>query len=140
MNDTQRLPDLSPALFAASPPDVTTLARHITATGCAAAALQAAADTVRRDVHGDTVFLRGIIEFSNCCRNHCAYCGINADNELVERYRMTPEEILRTARDALRWGCTTVVLQSGDDPGFGLDTLAASISEVRLNAGPRLTR
>jgi biotin synthase len=139
MNNTDGQGSVSPHMFANGLPEAATLAKHITATGCAAKALQTAADELRQEIHGGDVYLRGIIEFSNHCRNRCAYCGINTDNELVERYRMTPEEILATARDALRWGCTTVVLQSGDDPGFGLQALAEVVRQIKHDIGLAVT-
>lgn len=120
-------------------PDVERLAAWIVRTGPDAAALHQAADALRESVHGGTVYLRGIIEFSNHCRNHCAYCGINAGVDGVDRYRMSAEEILATAGDARRWGCTTVVLQSGDDPGFGLDRLADVVRAIRDDVGLAVT-
>lgn len=120
-------------------PEVDRLAPLVSLVGPESAALRKAADELREQVHGGTVYLRGIIEFSNHCRNRCAYCGINAEVAGVDRYRMSPEEILATARDALRWGCTTVVLQSGDDPGFGLDILAEVVRAIRYDVGLAVT-
>ncbi|MDD3029550.1 MAG: [FeFe] hydrogenase H-cluster radical SAM maturase HydE [Alphaproteobacteria bacterium] len=82
------------------------------------AALFARADSLRREVMGDAVFLRGIVEFSNICANHCAYCGIRADNEKVCRYRMDDDEILAVAKKMPAWGQTTIVLQSGEAPSI----------------------
>ena len=56
--------------------------------------LFAEADLVRRQVYGDTVFVRGLIEFTNYCKNDCYYCGIRARNSHADRYRLTEEEIL----------------------------------------------
>ena len=61
-------------------------------------ALKAAADEVRRSIYGDAVYLRGLIEFTNYCRNDCLYCGIRRSNRALERYRLTPEEILACCR------------------------------------------
>ena len=58
------------------------------------------ADRVRREQAGDVVHLRAILEFSNVCRRRCRYCGLNAENADVTRYRMTEEEIVDTARQA----------------------------------------
>ena len=58
------------------------------------AALQKAADEVRRAHYGTDVYVRGLIEFTNYCKNNCYYCGIRRDNRNVTRYRLTKEEIL----------------------------------------------
>ena len=57
------------------------------------------ADAVRREVYGDTVFVRGLIEFTNYCRNDCYYCGIRKGNTQAERYRLTKDEILACAKE-----------------------------------------
>lgn len=77
------------------------------------------ADTLRRNHMGDEVYIRGIIEFSNICANNCLYCGIRASNHLVNRYTMTQEEIIETAKIIeSTYKATTVVLQSGETPGL----------------------
>ena len=58
------------------------------------ALLAQAADNIRRQYYGDTVYIRGLIEFTNFCKNNCYYCGIRRDNRNVERYRLSEEEIL----------------------------------------------
>ena len=58
------------------------------------AALQKAADEVRRAHYGTDVYVRGLIEFTNYCKNNCYYCGIRRDNRNATRYRLTKEEIL----------------------------------------------
>jgi len=139
MNETTDPFTVSPHVFADGLPEIATLADFIRVQGAASLALRAAADELRREIHGDAVFLRGIIEFSNYCCNRCAYCGINIDNEAVERYRMTPQEVLETARNALRWGCGTVVLQSGDDPGYGIERLADLVRKIKTGLGLAVT-
>ena len=52
------------------------------------------ADIVRQQVYGKDVYLRGLIEFSNYCKNNCYYCGIGCENKNIKRYRLTKEEIL----------------------------------------------
>lgn len=79
-------------------------------------ALYDRADALRRECMGDEVYLRGIMEFSNQCRNDCLYCGIRAGNTRVDRYRLADEEIMAAARRMLGYGQTTVVLQSGEAP------------------------
>ncbi len=93
--------------------------------------LAAAADRVRAAHVGDGVHLRGLIEFSNICRQNCFYCGLRRDNARVERYRLTPEEILRLAEKARGYGYRTVVLQGGEDPFFTVDVLAPILREIR---------
>jgi biotin synthase len=79
-------------------------------------ALYDRADALRREVMGDEVFLRGIVEFSNLCANDCLYCGIRASNDRVARYRLADEDILAVARRMEGFGQTTIVLQSGETP------------------------
>jgi biotin synthase len=61
-----------------------------------------------------TVWLRGLVEFSNHCINDCNYCGIRKSNTAVERYILTKEEILESARFCVRAGYGSIVLQSGE--------------------------
>ena len=97
---------------------------------CADSLFQAA-DRVRKKFVGNEVYLRGLIEFSNICKNNCLYCGIRADNTQVPRYRLTPQEILQTAKQAAAYGYKTVVLQSGEDLWFDTDKLCAIICEIK---------
>ena len=73
------------------------------------------ADRVRREFVGDGILLRGIIEFSNYCRNSCLYCGLNKTNKSLKRYRLSGAEIQRSVRRIVGSGIQTVVLQSGED-------------------------
>ena len=93
--------------------------------------LFAAADRVRKANVGDGVYLRGLIEFSNYCKNNCWYCGIRRDNTHAERYRLTPQEILQTARLAQTLGYKTVVLQSGEDPWFTTEKMCELIRHIK---------
>ncbi len=101
------------------------------AKGRALEALYREADCVRRRWVGEAVYLRGLIEFSNFCRNACAYCGINRTNRTLERYRMKPEEIIGQCARAVEQGCTTVVLQSGEDAWFTCERLCRLIREIK---------
>ena len=87
------------------------------------------ADHIRKEVKGDDVFVRSIIEFSNYCVRECKYCGINRDCAEVQRYRMTLDEIVDTAAQAIAAGYRTIVLQSGEDPYFNEDK-AKHLGEV----------
>ncbi len=94
-------------------------------------ALFQAADKVRREFVGDGVYLRALIEFSNYCKNNCLYCGIRAGNTHVRRYRLTPTEIIETAKKAVGYGYKTVVLQSGEDLWFDTDKLCDIIRQIK---------
>lgn len=89
------------------------------------------ADLIRKKNVGDSVFLRGLIEFSNFCRNSCFYCGIRRENAQIKRYRLTPDEIISLARGAVQLGFKTIVLQSGEDVGYSCDDLYRVIEEIK---------
>lgn len=89
------------------------------------------ADAVRKDHKGDEVHIRAIIEFSNICGRKCRYCGLNATNNKVVRYRMAPKEILDTARQATDAGYRTIVLQSGEDPCFHKEVLGDIVKAIK---------
>ncbi len=74
-----------------------------------------AANEVRKKYVGDEVHLRGLIEFSNICKQNCLYCGIRKDNQTLKRYRLTKNEVLDFAKKAVDYGFRTIVLQSGED-------------------------
>jgi biotin synthase len=93
------------------------------------AALRAMA--VRRRYYGNRVFLRGLIEFTNFCRNNCYYCGIRAGNSKAQRYRLTESDILAAADHGYELGFRTVVLQGGEDPAFGDDNLARIVEKLK---------
>lgn len=90
-----------------------------------------AADRVRQKYVGNKVHLRGLIEFSNICKQNCLYCGLRRDNRNVERYRLTPEQIIDFAQKAKSYGYKTVVLQSGEDPFFTAEVLKPIIQEIK---------
>ena len=89
------------------------------------------ADEVRREAVGDDVHLRGLIEFSNICRNDCMYCGIRRGNRQVQRYRMTEEELVETAKRAAALGFQTIVLQSGEDLYFDQARMCRIIEQIK---------
>lgn len=94
--------------------------------------LFAAADEVRRQYVGDGVHLRGLIEFSNFCRNNCCYCGLRRDNKNVERYRIDEDTIFGLAEHAARnMGLKTIVLQSGEDMFFTTERLCRVIRRIK---------
>jgi biotin synthase len=89
------------------------------------------ADGVRRRFVGEGVLLRGLIEFSNVCRNTCQYCGLNRHNRYLPRYRLTAEEILAAAGNVSRAGIRTIVLQSGEEDGLDAAWLARVIERIK---------
>lgn len=88
---------------------------------------------------GDAVFLRGIIEFSNYCRQNCLYCGLRRDNAKLPRYRLAPTTILAAAADIAALGIGTVVLQSGEDPQYNGPALAEIVRGVKQRFGLAVT-
>ena len=91
----------------------------------------AEADKIRAENVGNTVHLRAIIEFSNICKRQCLYCGLNRGNQELPRFRMTREEIVETAREAVAAGYKTIVLQSGEDPYFTPEILGEIIADIK---------
>ena len=85
----------------------------------------------KRARYGDKVYMRGLIEFSNICRQDCLYCGIRASNAKVERYRLTLDEILGCCDQGYELGYRTFVLQSGEDLWFTEEILVALIHEIK---------
>lgn len=90
-----------------------------------------AADNVRKNTVGDDVHLRGLIEFSNYCKQNCLYCGLRRDNKKVTRYRLEPDKIIDFARNASELGYKTVVLQSGEDAYYNTERMSYIISEIK---------
>ena len=89
------------------------------------------ADKIRREHYGDEVYLRGLIEFTNYCKNNCYYCGIRRDNANANRYRMTAEEIIATCEKGYSMGFRTFVLQGGEDPFFTDEKICQIVTEIR---------
>ena len=96
-----------------------------------AAYLAEKAVQARRAVYGNAVFTRGLIEFSNVCKNDCLYCGLRRSNASCARYRLTDVEILSCCAQGYALGFRTFVLQSGEDPYFNDDRLCPLISEIK---------
>jgi biotin synthase len=95
------------------------------------ASLWRLADDIRRKYVGEEVHLRGLIEFSNCCRSNCRYCGMRRGRGSLPRYRMSREEILASAEEAASRGYGAVVLQSGEDPALDVGWLAGIIKTIK---------
>lgn len=93
--------------------------------------LAEAADIRRRENYGDKVYIRGLIEFTNYCRNNCYYCGIRRDNKKAERYRLTKDEILLCCDEGYRLGFRTFVMQGGEDPYYTDEMICDIVSKIK---------
>lgn len=90
------------------------------------------ADRIRKKIKGEEVFLRAIIEYSSICGRDCLYCGLRRSNTKAERYRMSKEEILEAAAEAIDAGYKTIVLQGGEDPWFvENEILVKAVREIK---------
>ncbi|MDN5332018.1 MAG: biotin synthase [Tepidanaerobacteraceae bacterium] len=101
--------------------------------------LLSAGDRMRKKAVGDVVEIRGIVEFSNYCRKNCNYCGLRKANNSLKRYRMTPREIVETAVEMRKFGISTVILQSGEDPWYTEEIMVGIIREIKRQTGMRIT-
>lgn len=97
----------------------------------AAELLAGEAVKIRRKIYGNSVFVRGLIEISNICRNDCLYCGIRKSNSKCERYRLTPEQILECVDEGYSLGFRTFVMQGGEDGYFTDEVLCAIIRQIK---------
>ena len=88
-------------------------------------------DEVRKRYVGDEIHLRGLIEFSSICKQSCAYCGLRKENKEIQRYRLSKEEIIESAKKASQTGFKTIVLQSGEDAYFNTEKICEIISEIK---------
>ncbi|MBQ4132224.1 MAG: [Desulfovibrionaceae bacterium] len=86
---------------------------------------------LRRQYWGNTVFLRGIIELSNHCRQNCLYCGLRRSNLKISRYRLSGSQIWNCAMAVKRLGFGTVVLQAGEDPGVSAEDIAQIVKKIK---------
>ena len=89
------------------------------------------AEQVRRRVYGNQVFIRGLIEFTNYCKNNCNYCGIRRGNRNCQRYRLTQEEILSCCQAGYALGFRTFVLQGGEDPYFTRQRITELVRAIK---------
>ena len=80
---------------------------------------------------GKKIYFRGIVEFSNICKNDCYYCGIRCSNRNVSRYRLTPDDILSCCKEGYEAGFRTFVLQGGEDGWFTDERMCDIISCIK---------
>ncbi|MCL2752756.1 MAG: [FeFe] hydrogenase H-cluster radical SAM maturase HydE [Defluviitaleaceae bacterium] len=89
------------------------------------------ANEVRMQVFGNKIFARGLIEFTNYCKNDCFYCGLRTSNGGAARYRLTKEQILESYEAGYELGYRTFVLQGGEDPFFTDDVLVDLVRAIK---------
>lgn len=89
------------------------------------------ARTVREKYYGKSVYLRGLVEISNICKNNCYYCGIRRDNANAERYRLSKEQILDCCDAGYDLGFRTFVLQGGEDPYYTDERIVSIVSAIK---------
>ena len=92
--------------------------------------LYSQADAVRRESYGNKVYLRGLIEISNICKNDCYYCGIRRSNENAVRYRLNFDDLMICCDHGYTLGFRTFVLQGGEDGFFSDDVLTAWVGAL----------
>ncbi len=93
--------------------------------------LASAARAIEVKNFGKKIFVRGLIEFSNYCRNDCYYCGIRKSNKNVSRYRLSPDQILTACKAGYELGFKTFVLQSGEDSYYTDGLLSEIVSSIK---------
>lgn len=81
--------------------------------------------------YGNDIYMRGLIEFTNYCKNDCIYCGIRRSNLELERYRLSREDILMCTDEGYRLGFRTFVLQGGEDPQFSDEEICEIVRDIK---------
>lgn len=87
----------------------------------------------RMGTYENKVYMRGLIEFTNYCKNGCVYCGIRAENRNVDRYRLDLKQILHCCQVGYDLGYRTFVLQGGDDPHYTDDKIVDIVTSIKTN-------
>lgn len=85
----------------------------------------------RKRYYGTDVYIRGLIEFTNYCKNDCFYCGIRRSNQNAQRYRLSREDILACCDEGYRLGYRTFVLQGGEDPWYTPERIEALVRDIK---------
>lgn len=86
---------------------------------------------IREKYYGRKVFIRGLIEISNFCKNDCYYCGIRCSNRAVDRFRLTKDQILQCCHTGYDQGFRTFVLQGGEDPQFTDKLVCETVDAIK---------
>ena len=89
------------------------------------------ANEVRKLNKGNSVHLRGLLEFTNICKCNCKYCGLRSENKSIKRYRLSEDEIIASVNSAVNLGFKTIVLQGGEDNYFTIDKLCKIIKKIK---------
>ena len=95
--------------------------------------LYKAADAKRKEVYENKVYIRGLIEFTNFCKNNCYYCGIRAENKNILRYRLDQDDILSCCKSGYELGFRTFVLQGGEDNHYTDKDICLIVSNIKNN-------
>lgn len=82
-------------------------------------------------IYGNGVFPRGLVEFTNYCKNNCYYCGIQGSNQYANRYRLSKDEIISACENGYQLGYRSFVLQGGEDPHYSDDVMVPIVSQIR---------
>jgi len=85
----------------------------------------------KEEIYQDKIYIRGLIELSNYCKNNCLYCGIRAINTSIERYRLSKEQILDCTRYGYELGFRTFVLQGGEDPAYSDQDICDIVRQIK---------
>ncbi len=93
--------------------------------------LRQTAREVADSVYGKAVYVRGLIEFTNYCKNDCYYCGIRHSNREADRYRLTDDEIMECCQAGYELGFRTFVLQGGEDPYYTDDRICSIVGLIK---------
>ncbi|MFP4698012.1 MAG: [FeFe] hydrogenase H-cluster radical SAM maturase HydE [Eubacteriales bacterium] len=83
--------------------------------------------------YSNKVYMRGLVEFTNYCKNNCIYCGIRHSNKNCDRYRLTKDDILSCCKEGYRLGYRTFVLQGGEDPYYADEKILSIIRLIKSN-------
>lgn len=93
--------------------------------------LKSRAVAVRKEIYGTDVYIRGLIEFTNYCKNDCLYCGIRRSNKNAVRYRLDGKQIYECAKTGYELGFRTFVLQGGEDMYYTDGIIASIVSTLK---------
>lgn len=93
--------------------------------------LKKKARRIADDIFGKKIYTRGLIEFTNYCKNNCYYCGIRRENKNAIRYRLTNDEIISCCDNGYRLGFRTFVLQGGEDAFYTDDKVCEIVSAIK---------
>ncbi len=85
----------------------------------------------RKEYYGTNVYIRGLIEFTNHCKNNCLYCGLRAENTDLCRYRLTKDSIINCCKKGYELGLRTFVLQGGEDLHYNDKDICDIVSSIK---------